>query len=345
MTVEHPVRRRPASARSLGRTTRGALSVALLAALVVACGGSGDTTATPTVPTSEPTTTTSTSTTAPAPARLPLVIAHRGASAYAPEHTFASYDLALAQGADHIEQDLQLTADGELVVLHDPVLDRTARGPASSCSGLVSEKTLAQLQECEVGSWFNDAYPERADPSYVGLRIPTMAQVLDRYGSDTRYYIELKATDAGSGMEAPLIALLADAGMLGMADEQRPVIVQSFGPEVLETVHGLEPDLPLVLLLRATGVPVDGSTLDAAREYAVGIGPPAAIVDRALVDAAHERCLEVHPYTVDDPAEMARLIDAGVDGIFTNAPDILRTALAGARPLPTCATDRTDDGA
>lgn len=343
MTVERSTRRRRASACSRRRTTVRALSGALLAALVVGCGGSSDTTATPTVPSSEQTT-TSTSTTAPAPARLPLVIAHRGASAYAPEHTFASYDLALAQGADHIEQDLQLTADGELVVLHDPVLDRTARGPAASCSGLVSEKTLAQLQECEVGSWFNDAHPERADPSYVGLRIPTMAQVLDRYGNDTRYYIELKATDAGSGMEAPLIGLLADAGMLGADEERRPVIVQSFGLEVLETVHGLEPDLPLVLLLRGTGAPVDESTLDAAREYAVGIGPPSAIVDRAFVDAAHERCLEVHPYTVDDPAEMARLIDAGVDGIFTNAPDVLRTALAGARLLSSCAAESAGDG-
>src|SRR4029078_9787698 len=88
-----------------------------------------------------------------------LNIGHRGASGYAPEHTIASYDLALALGADYIEQDLQLTKDGVLVVLHDPTLDRTARGEAANCTGLVIEKTLAQVKTCDVGSWFNDAFP------------------------------------------------------------------------------------------------------------------------------------------------------------------------------------------
>ena len=95
-----------------------------------------------------------------------LAIGHRGASGYAPEHTIASYDLALALGADYIEQDLQLTKDGVLVVLHDPTLDRTARGPAENCTGSRrSTKTLAQIKTCDVGSWFNDAFPEYARPS------------------------------------------------------------------------------------------------------------------------------------------------------------------------------------
>ena len=126
-----------------------------------------------------------TSTTVPTPAstaRRAVVIAHRGASAYAPEHTFAAYDLAVEQGADYIEQDLQLTADGELVVMHDETLDRTARGPAESCSGLVRTKTVAQLQQCDVGSWFNTAHPESADARFVGQRIPTMRGIIERYG-------------------------------------------------------------------------------------------------------------------------------------------------------------------
>src|SRR5215218_8747143 len=110
-----------------------------------------------------------------------LNIGHRGASGYAPEHTFASYDLALQLGADYIEQDLQMTKDGVLVVMLDETLDRTARPTAESqpgdCTGFVRDKTLAQIKTCEVGSWFNEAYPQYANPDYVGLEIPTLEEV------------------------------------------------------------------------------------------------------------------------------------------------------------------------
>src|SRR5918998_1371267 len=123
-----------------------------------------------------------------------LNIGHRGASGYAPEHTFAAYDLALKLGADYIEQDLQMTKDGVLVVLHDDTLYRTARPTAESapgdCSGLVIEKILEQIKTCEVGSWFNETYPQYADPSYVGLEIPTLEEVFQRYGKSVNYYIE-----------------------------------------------------------------------------------------------------------------------------------------------------------
>src|ERR671921_1524356 len=105
-----------------------------------------------------------------------LNIGHRGASAYAPEHTFAAYELALEQGADYIEIDLQMTADGELVALHDKTLNRTANPlegePTRNCRGLVSKKTLDQLRSCEVGSWFNEAYPQYASEEYATLEIP-----------------------------------------------------------------------------------------------------------------------------------------------------------------------------
>src|SRR3954453_23297629 len=101
------------------------------------------------------------------PADAPVLnIGHRGASGYAPEHTIPSYDLALKLGADYIEQDLQLTSDGVLVVMHDETLDRTARPTAASapgdCSGLVIKHTLAQIKTCDVGSWFNETYPRYA---------------------------------------------------------------------------------------------------------------------------------------------------------------------------------------
>jgi glycerophosphoryl diester phosphodiesterase len=91
-------------------------------------------------------------------------------------------------------------------------------------------------------------------------------------------------------------------------------------------------------LLYASGTPIAGSTLDDAAKLAIGIGPSSANVDAALVDAAHERCLDVHPYTVDDPAAMSTLLAAGVDGMFTNAPDVLRAQRSQAPAPPTHCT-------
>ncbi len=285
-----------------------------------------------------------TSTSAPAKPAGAIVIAHRGASDFAPEHTFASYDLALKQGADYLEQDLQLTADGVLVVLHDTTLDRTARGPAASCTGPVADKTLAQIKQCDVGSWFNEASPQHADPAYVGQRIPTMKEVIDRYGTHARYYIELKALDPGSGMAEKLLDLLGRTGLLQRTNRSRPVIIQSFGADVLRIVHAQQPQLPLVQLIPDTGSPIDMTWLDNARGYAVAIGPPNSFVDPALVQAAHRRCLEVHPYTVNDPAEMDRLLQAGVDGMFTNEPKVLRAELDGRPPPPAHCAPAAGDG-
>ena len=126
-----------------------------------------------------------------------LDIGHRGASGYAPEHTLPAYDLALEQGADYIEQDLQMTADGVLMVLHDETLDRTARPTEASrpgdCTGPVHSKTLAQIKTCEIGRWFNQEYPGRARAAYVGLKIPTLEQVFRRYGKGTNYYSRRRA--------------------------------------------------------------------------------------------------------------------------------------------------------
>ncbi|MFP3900794.1 MAG: glycerophosphodiester phosphodiesterase [Acidimicrobiia bacterium] len=303
--------------------------------------GDGDATAAP------PGTTASTEagdgTAAGTPPAGTLVIAHRGASAYAPEHTFAAYDLALEQGADYIEQDLQLTADGVLVSVHDDTLDRTARGPTESCTGAVSDKTLAQLRECEVGSWFNDANPDFADPAYAGLGIPTMAEIVERYGTDVRYYIETKSPDAQPGMEEALLALLDDTGLADVAARSQGVLIQSFSAESLRRIHSQRPELPLVQLL-PPGAPVDEAQLDDIAGYAVAIGPASGSVDGDLVEAAHARCLAVHPYTVDDPDEMVRLLEAGVDGMFTNVPDRLREQTE-RRPDPPglCPPDATGD--
>ena len=259
-----------------------------------------------------------------------LVLGHRGASGHAPEHTLASYDLAIAMGADYIEQDLQLTKDGVLVVLHDPTLDRTARGPRGNCTGLVIEKTLEQLRTCEVGSWFNQAYPQYARAEYAGLPIPTLEEVFARYRHRVNYYIETKNPEEAPGMEEALVALLDRYNLRGSAERRDQVLVQSFSQASLVKLHALAPDMPLIQLVPNIGSAAIRARLDAVREYAVGIGPSKGAVDQALVDAAHARCLDVHPYTINETAEMQKFLALGVDGMFTNFPDRLNALLGDA---------------
>src|SRR4030095_6787611 len=105
---------------------------------------------------------------------------------------------------DYMGAVCQRSKDGILVALHDPTLDRTARGAAENCKGLVIEKTLAQIKTCDVGRWFNDTYVAYARHEYRGLRVPTLAEVFERYGRRANYYIETKNPEDAPGMEEKL---------------------------------------------------------------------------------------------------------------------------------------------
>lgn len=255
-------------------------------------------------------------------------VGHRGASGHAPEHTIPAYDLAIELGADYIEQDLQLTSDGVLVALHDTTLDRTARGPAENCTGLVATKTLAQIKTCDVGTWFNEANPTRARPEYVGLQIPTLDEVFARYRRRINYYIETKAPDTADRMEERLLALMDEHRLRRPAARRWQVLIQSFSAASLEKIHALDPSLPLIQLVFGLGT---GTTLeqnlDAIAAYAVGVGVFQGGVNAAVVAAAHARCLAVHPWTVNQAASMASFVAMGVDGMFTNFPDELELVL------------------
>lgn len=246
-----------------------------------------------------------------------LNVAHRGASGLAPEHTLPAWDLAISLGADMIEQDVQTTRDGHLVVIHDDTLDRT-----TNCSGPVRTKTLAELRTCDAGSWFNDANPQLAKPEYVDLRVPTLAEVFERYGDTVTYHIETKTPEANPLVERELLRLLDQYGLRAAARTDWQVLVQSFSPASLQRMHALDPALPLVQLLPAAPPgTVRDQLLDSVADYAIGVGPSHSGVDKAFVAAAHARCLDVHPYTVDAPQRLRELLDAGVDGVFTNRPD------------------------
>ena len=255
-----------------------------------------------------------------------IIIGHRGAAGYAPEHTFASWDMALGLGADYLEQDLQMTADGHLVVMHDDTLERTARGPG--CRGRVIKKTLAQLAACDAGTWFNDSLPDRARPDYAGLRIPTLDGVLARYRDRARFYIETKNPEDAPGMEAALIVALTRHDLRPREPGDTRVIVQSFSTESLRKVHALDPRIPLVQLFRSRESSASiRRKLDPLVGLVHGIGPQFDDVDERLVADAHADGFVIHPYTVNEPADMRALIALGVDGMFTDYPDRLASML------------------
>jgi glycerophosphoryl diester phosphodiesterase len=212
----------------------------------------------------------------------------------------------------------------------------------------VSDKTLEQLKTCDVGTWFNERYPEFAREEYVGLEIPTLEEVLRRYRHRTNYYIETKNPDDADAMEERLVALLDEYNLLRPAADRWQVLVQSFSPLSLERLQALEPELPLIQLFfgSETSETIQ-ARLDTLADSVVGIGLSKSDVDAALVEAAHERCLDIHPYTVNESAEMRALIDLGVDGMFTNFParldDVLGKDAVGGKHAAKRAADAQAD--
>lgn len=198
-----------------------------------------------------------------------LTVAHRGASGYVPEHTILSYETAQKMKADYIELDLQMTKDGKLIVMHDEKLDRTTNG-----TGWVKDHTLADIKKLDAGSWFNKAYPEKAKPQYAGLKVPTLEEVLDRFGKHANYYIETKTPDTYPGMEEKLIASLQKHKLLDKHAKRGQVMIQSFSKESLVKIHQLQPNLPTVQLLEAKQMAsMTDADLEEIKTYAVGAGP------------------------------------------------------------------------
>jgi len=261
------------------------------------------------------------------------VIAHRGASGHAPEHTWPSYELAMEMGVDYLEPDLQMTRDGHLVAFHDNTLERTARGPDGVCTGPVTSLSLDELRRCDVGRWFNEAHPERARPEFEGQRVVTLDELFERWGDSVRWYPETKHPDEAPGMEEALLEIMNRHGLRDAAAQREQVLVQSFSRASLTRLRALDPAVPRVQLLEADAL--DGRSVeDVIAEiaaYSRGVGPHRDLVDGRFMAAARAHDLLVHPWTVDDPAEMDRLIGLGVSGIFTNFPDRLLERL-GRRP-------------
>ena len=251
-------------------------------------------------------------------------IAHRGASAYAPENTLAAFDLALQpnMGADYFELDVQLTKDSVAVVLHDATLDRTTRG--NGCTGLVRARTLAEIRQCDAGSWFNEAFPSLARVEYVDLRIPTLEEVFQRYGTSTRYLMETKYPEDTPGLEEEVVRLIALYGLVGTEVEPGAIIVMSFDEASVRRVRDLDSRLTSGRFWFLNDGSVPWSLLST---YADAIGPQHEIVDVGFMSSAEGAGVSVIPWIADDFSDLTRLINLGVDGIITNYPDRLSALL------------------
>ena len=234
-----------------------------------------------------------------------LNIAHRGASAYAPENTFAAFDRALELDVSHVELDIHFTREGHIVVIHDDRVDRTTDG-----NGPVVEHTLAELRALDAGSWFG--------AEFAGERVPTLGEVLERYKGRHYFHIEIKAHAAGLASRA--VDLVRRHGV------SECVTMISFWRPSLEETRAYAPEIPTGWL-----VPLGpcGQWDDAIAEQALALGivqvrPRADLVTPEMVEMLHSKGLAVHCWAVHNEELMRRVVDCGIDGMTINFPDKLR---------------------
>jgi glycerophosphoryl diester phosphodiesterase len=234
--------------------------------------------------------------------RRPILFAHRGASALAPENTLASFKRALEDGAEAIELDVKLTSDGKVIVLHDQTVDRTTNG-----HGDVRTMSLADVQLLDAGSSFS--------PEFAGEPIPTLDEVFSAVGK--KLFINVEITNYATRTDALPLRVAELVRSHGLEDW---VMFSSFNALNLIRLRGMLPQIPVGILAE------EGSSGKWARSFAGRIVAPKMVhpyfsdVDEAFVLRQHAIDRRVHVWTIDDPEEMHRLFRLKVDGIFTDDP-------------------------
>jgi glycerophosphoryl diester phosphodiesterase len=227
----------------------------------------------------------------------PRVIAHRGASAYRPENTLAAYELAIEQAADMIEVDLHRTRDGAVVVAHDAELERIGG------RGEIGDSTLAEVRALDAGA---------------GQRVPTLDELLDGFGARIALNLELKQGSRGAYAGLPALAVSA----VRARRLEKRTLYSSFYDPVLHDLRSIDREARIALLISRRA---PQGWLERARALgAEAVNPELPLVDRDFVERAHGEGLAVYVFTVDPLEEMQRLLELGVDGLFTNVPDRMR---------------------
>jgi glycerophosphoryl diester phosphodiesterase len=222
------------------------------------------------------------------------IIAHRGASAQAPENTLAAMELAINQGADWVEIDVQETGDGEVVVIHDSDLKKLGNSNLK-----VSEASLGALQSVDIGSWMDTAFSDQ--------RIPTLQQLLALCKDRVNIVIELKYYGQEQRLEERVVNIVEHAGM------QDQIVVMSLSYAGIRKLKSIRPDWPVGLL---SSVAVGDITRLEADFFAVN----AKFATRAFIKHAHRKNRKVMVWTVNDPITMSAMMSKGVDGIITDKP-------------------------
>jgi len=237
----------------------------------------------------------------------PLVIAHRGASMYAPENTIAAFNLAIEMGADAIELDAMLTADGTPIVIHDHSLGRTTNG-----SGSVSSKTVAEIKLLDAGSAF--------DARFAGEKIPTLKEVFSAVGMKIMINVELKNyASPFDRLPETVVELVREKGL---SDR---VLLSSFNPIALTKAQRASAEIRRAALIGG-GPKFVRSFIEAFTNYST-LHPEVSLVDQAIIIKHHTAGHKVNVWTVNEESEMMRLLSMGVDGLITDAPDIAKKVI------------------
>ena len=237
-----------------------------------------------------------------------LVMAHRGAMASAPMNTMAAFELALEQGADGIELDVQRSSDGHAVILHDFSVDATTDG-----SGAVAEKSLSELQELDAGSWFSS--------DFAGEGIPALGQVFASLGDRTLFNVEIKSGSESSGnVEEGVAACVRRFSM------QNRVIISSFDPRVLLNFRLLMPRVMIGFLYDSA---LPSAFLIPLRKLSHEARHPRHdMVDETYMRWARENDYYVNTWTVNEPGRAVELRRLGVNAIISDDPKMLVDALS-----------------
>jgi glycerophosphoryl diester phosphodiesterase len=241
----------------------------------------------------------------------PVLIAHRGASAHAPENTLAAFKLAASQGAPAIELDVQLSSDGSVVVFHDTTLSRTTNG-----HGKIRRHTLDQLKILHAGAAFGSAYPS--------ARIPTLEEVF--YELDPNIYLNIELKNINSPFDS---LPERTASLISENKAEKRVLISSFNPVALSRMARHLPTIPRGLLLhKPAQVDLYLSLPGLISRYQT-INISYACVTRFRVDSLHKAGKKVFVYTLNHPEDIQYAIESGVDGFFTDDPALGLRTLSG----------------
>ncbi|MGN7387164.1 glycerophosphodiester phosphodiesterase [Sporosarcina sp. SAFN-015] len=250
-----------------------------------------------------------------------LIIGHRGASAYEPENTMPSFELADDLNADYVELDVHLTKDKELIVMHDDDVKRT-----TEAAGKIKDFTLAELKELTANKEKGGkvAVSGKNEEAY---EIPTLREVIEEMKGELRFVIELKDTEQYPGIEEELVSLMKEYELTGVDRKGYPkAVIHSFDKKALKQVHEMDSTIPLLQLIsfdEGEEAELSQKELKDILSYASGISVSYEALTPPFVNTMHGEGLAVYAYTVNDPEAALRLQAMGVNGIHTDEPDIL----------------------